>query len=101
LDDAEAVLVMFGYGGMSTDETETEGDRNVVKTLRHRDKPWHDSSMGQMWEAIEEYDTTVRKMEKKEKLGNSGLPHLPPMTMKPVSTSALVCFLLKNFYWPM
>jgi len=85
---------------MSSDETETEADRNLIKTLRHVDKPWHDLSIGHMWVAIEEYDVSMRKIEKKEKLGNPGLLRLPPMTTKPASTSAPVHLLPKNFYRP-
>jgi len=92
------VLDLLGYGGMSSDETETEADRTSIKTLRRIDKPWRDLSISHMWEAIEEYDVMVRKIEKKEKLGNPGLLRLPSMTTKPGSPSAPVRFLPKNFY---
>jgi hypothetical protein len=91
---------MLGYGGMSTDETDTEGDRNTVKTLRRCDKPWRDLTISRMWEVIEEYDIMTRKTEKKERVGNPGLLRLPSMVTQPVSTSAPVRFLPKNFYRP-
>jgi hypothetical protein len=53
-----------------------------------------------MWEAIEEYDVSMRKVEKKEKLGNPGFLCLPLITTKPASPSAPVHFLPKNFYRP-
>lgn len=92
------MLAALGYSGMTSDETETEGDRNSVKTLRRCDKPWRDLSLSHMWEAIEEYDIVVRKTEKKSKLGNPGLPRLPSTATKSVSISAPIRFLPKNFY---
>lgn len=85
---------------MSSDETETEADRNSVKTVRRIDKPWCNLSLSHMWEAIEDYDVRARKTEKKEKLGNPGLLRLTSMATKPVSTGVPVRFLPKNFYRP-
>ena len=85
---------------MSSDETETEASRTSVKQVRRRDKVWRDVSLARMWEAVEEYNISVRKTELKEKLGNSGYCRLPPLATDSVSVGKAVLFLPRNFYSP-
>jgi len=92
------VLNLLGYGGMSSDKTETEATRGSLKVLRRRDRLWRDGSLGQMWEAIENYDNIMLRRRQREKLGNAGLKRLPPSSTDPVSEGAAVRFLPKNFY---
>jgi hypothetical protein len=85
---------------MSSDETETETSRTSVKQVRRRDKVWRDASLARMWEAVEEYNVSVRKTEMKEKQGNSSYNRLPPLATNSVSVGKAVRFLPKNFYSP-
>ena len=55
-DEVESILELLGYGGMSSDETETETSRTSVKQVHRRDKVWCDASLARMWEAVEEYN---------------------------------------------
>ena len=92
------MLNLLGYGGMSSNETETEATRGSPKVLRRRDRLWHDGSLGRMWEAIENYDNIMLRRGQQEKIGNPGLKCLPPSSTDPVSEDAAVRFLPKNFY---
>lgn len=94
------MLNLLGYGGMSSDETDTEATRDSPKVLRRRDRLWRDASLGRMWEAIETYDNIMLKRGQRERQGNPGLKRLPPSSTNPVSQGAAVRFLPKNFYRP-
>jgi hypothetical protein len=85
---------------MSSDKTETEASRDSLKVLRRLDRPWCDTSLCWLWEAIEDYNHIMMKREQRDKLGNPGLRRLQPLATNPVSTGAVMHFLPKNFYRP-
>ena len=91
---------LLGYGGMSSDETETEATRTSAKQVRRRDRPWRSASLGRMWEAVEDYDVSNKQLDKQRKLGNPGFGRLPPLASKPPSAGVAVRYLPRNFYSP-
>jgi hypothetical protein len=94
----KTILEMAGYGGMSSDETETEATRTTVKVVRRREKAWRDPSLSRMWQVVEEYDCRKRREEKKVTPGNPGYNRLPCMETRPASNAAPVRGLPRNFY---
>jgi hypothetical protein len=96
----ESIVDILGYGGMSSDETETEATRTTVKVVRRREKPWRDPSLSRILEAVDQYDRRIRREKRQTKGGNPGFDRLPCLETKPNSTTPPVCGLPKNFYRP-